>query len=194
MKVEFHPESHWKSPCISSTVLRAAGEPCAQSGTSCETQIKLDSWIHQKLWLQVGLAKIQFMPLQELSHSRSMITGTCMNTSLSFYHSVKSIQGRHLVNWNTKLCGGVALKTSWVCNWHICHWCELTSSLGTNGADNASNNGPLNATLSRFWLKHSNYHINPKNMQVGVGGHELNITAQWVTPLNLYCGILTTYK
>ena len=148
------------------------------------------------MWSQVifGLAKIQFMPLRELSHSGSVMTGTCMSASLSCYCSAETIQGRHLVNWYTELCGGVALKPSWVHNWHICHQCGLTSSLGANGADNASSNGPLNATLSRFLWKHSNYHIDPKNMQVGCGGHVVNITAQWVVPLSLYCSILTTYK
>jgi hypothetical protein len=47
-----------------------------------------------------------------------------------------------------------------------------------NGADNTSSNGPLNRTLSKYLQKVSNVHIDPENMQVGCGGHVLNISCQ----------------
>jgi hypothetical protein len=51
---------------------------------------------------------------------------------------------------------------------------------GANSADNASSNGPLNRTLSKYLQQISKVHINPENMQVGYGGHILNISAQCV--------------
>jgi hypothetical protein len=51
---------------------------------------------------------------------------------------------------------------------------------GANGTDNASSNGPLNRTLSKYLRQISKVHINPENMQVGCGGHVLNISAQCV--------------
>ena len=56
----------------------------------------------------------------------------------------------------------------------------ILNCAGANAADNASSNGPLNRTLSKYLRKISKVHINPENMQVGCGGHVLNISAQCV--------------
>jgi hypothetical protein len=53
-------------------------------------------------------------------------------------------------------------------------------SIGANGADNASSNGMLNCTLSKCLQKHSDYHVDAENMQVGCGGHIVNISCQCV--------------
>ena len=62
-----------------------------------------------------------------------------------------------------------------------CHHCEQITYKEfsvANGADNASSNGPLNETLSKYLRKVSGVHIDPRNMQVGCGGHVLNISCQ----------------
>ena len=51
---------------------------------------------------------------------------------------------------------------------------------GANGADNASSNGPLNCTISKYLWQVSKVHIDPQNMQVGCGGHVLDISSQCV--------------
>jgi hypothetical protein len=48
---------------------------------------------------------------------------------------------------------------------------------GANGADNASSNGPLNETLSKL-LWSGDIHIDAQNMQIGCGGHVVNISCQ----------------
>jgi hypothetical protein len=53
-------------------------------------------------------------------------------------------------------------------------------SIGANGADNASSNGTLNRTLSKCLWKYSDYHVDAENMQVGCGGHVINISCQCV--------------
>ena len=55
---------------------------------------------------------------------------------------------------------------------------SLTRTLVANSADNASSNGPLNKTISKCLQKVSGFHINARNMQVGCGGHVLNISSQ----------------
>ena len=55
---------------------------------------------------------------------------------------------------------------------------HILAKTGAHGTDNASSNGTLNQTLSACLWKHSRYHINAKNMQVGCGGHVLNISCQ----------------
>jgi hypothetical protein len=57
-------------------------------------------------------------------------------------------------------------------------------STGANAADNASSNGPLNRTLSKCLWKASNFHINADNMQIGCGGHVVNISCQYAKFLN----------
>jgi hypothetical protein len=52
------------------------------------------------------------------------------------------------------------------------------SSAGANGADNASSNRQLNRTVSKYLWKVSNVHVNAVNMQVGCGGHVVNIACQ----------------
>ena len=57
-------------------------------------------------------------------------------------------------------------------------------STGANTADNASSNGPLNRRLSKYLWKVSNFHIDPDNMQIGCGGHVVNISCQYAEFLN----------
>ena len=52
-------------------------------------------------------------------------------------------------------------------------------STGANAADNASSNGPLNRTLSKNLWKVSDFHIDADNMQIGCGGHVVNISCQY---------------
>jgi hypothetical protein len=56
----------------------------------------------------------------------------------------------------------------------------ISNCAGANTTNNAPSNGPLNHTLSKYLWKISKVHINPENMQVGCGGHILNISAQCV--------------
>ena len=62
---------------------------------------------------------------------------------------------------------------------------------GANGADNASSNGPLNCTISKYLQQVSKVHIDPQNMQVGCSGHVLNISSQCVLSAFIFTGIDT---
>jgi len=61
----------------------------------------------------------------------------------------------------------------------------IEKKLISNTADNASSNGTLNHAISKYMAQSSDTHIDPLNMQVGCGGHVVNIVSQSVF-LNFY--------
>ena len=89
--------------------------------------------------------------------------------------------GKHLVDLSLKHCeskelkeSSVRLKIKFI---HVSHTNQDSHTVA-NGADNASSNGSLNQKLSLCLWKISKVHIDPQNMQIGCGGHVLNISAQ----------------
>jgi hypothetical protein len=93
---------------------------------------------------------------------------------------VEITPGKHLVDLSLRRCEGEESKESSVRLTKFIHVSHTNQDSHTvaNGADNASSNGPLNQKLSECLWKISKVHIDPQNMQIGCGGHVLNISAQ----------------